>query len=171
MINKSKIAGFTLVELMIVIVIVSIMAAIAYPSYQDSVRKSRRSEAKIALMEIANLQERFFAENNTYTDDLVDSSDGDTTDDADGPCRIGYGSFDTGVYYTDNGYYSISITNATAPSLAVSGSVCVVTTSTSDFTATATPTTTGKQSDDTDCASFSIAQTGSKTSTGGGDCW
>jgi type IV pilus assembly protein PilE len=62
-----KNSGFTLIELIIVIVIVGILASIALPSYQDSVRKARRSDAKAALLENANFMERFYTENNTYT--------------------------------------------------------------------------------------------------------
>jgi type IV pilus assembly protein PilE len=66
--NKYKrISGFTLIELMIVVVIVGIIASIALPSYQDSVRKARRSDAQTALLENVNFMERFFTENNTYT--------------------------------------------------------------------------------------------------------
>jgi type IV pilus assembly protein PilE len=58
--------GFTLIELMIVIAIVGIISAIAYPSYQDSVRKARRGDAQASLVEAANDMERFYTENNTY---------------------------------------------------------------------------------------------------------
>lgn len=66
---KSK--GFTLIELMIVVAIIGIIAAIAYPSYQDSVRKSRRTDAKSSLLEAASLQERIYTQDNEYTDDLA----------------------------------------------------------------------------------------------------
>jgi type IV pilus assembly protein PilE len=66
---KRYTGGFTLIEVMIVVVIISILAMIAYPSYKDSVNKTRRSDAKTALMNAAALEERHFSENNTYTDD------------------------------------------------------------------------------------------------------
>lgn len=53
-----RVAGFTLIELMIVIVIVGILAAIAYPSYQNSVRKSRRADAHAAISALQQGQER-----------------------------------------------------------------------------------------------------------------
>ena len=59
--------GFTLIELMITVAIVGILASIAYPSYQDSVRKSRREDAKGVLLGLANAMERRFTENNFYT--------------------------------------------------------------------------------------------------------
>ncbi len=61
-------AGFTLIELMIVVAIIGILATIAYPSYQDSVKKSRRADAKSALMGFVNAMERYYTENNTYCD-------------------------------------------------------------------------------------------------------
>ncbi len=60
--------GFTLIELLIAIAIIGILATIAYPNYQDSVRKSRRSDAKSALMGFVNAMERHYTENNTYCD-------------------------------------------------------------------------------------------------------
>ncbi len=60
--------GFTLIELMITVAIVGILAAIALPSYQDSIRKSRRADAKSDLMGLANAQERYFTLNNQYCD-------------------------------------------------------------------------------------------------------
>jgi len=59
--------GFTLTELMIVVAIVGILAAIAYPSYQEQVRQARRSDAQGALMTLAQFMERHYTLNNAYT--------------------------------------------------------------------------------------------------------
>jgi type IV pilus assembly protein PilE len=64
--TQSPQKGFTLIELMIVIAIVGIISAIAYPSYQDSVRKARRGDAEASLVQAANDMERFYTENNSY---------------------------------------------------------------------------------------------------------
>ena len=58
--------GFTLIELMITVAIVSVLAAIAYPSYAEYMDRSRRSEAQGILMESAQWMERFYAENFRY---------------------------------------------------------------------------------------------------------
>ncbi len=57
-------AGFTLIELMIVVAIVGILAAIAYPSYQNSVQNSRRADAQSALTAFSNAMERYYTNNN-----------------------------------------------------------------------------------------------------------
>lgn len=59
--------GFTLVELMIVVVIIGVLAAIAYPGYQRYITQARRSDAQIALTELANREEKYFAQCNQYT--------------------------------------------------------------------------------------------------------
>lgn len=59
-------SGFTLIELMIVVAIIAILAAIAYPSYAEAVRKGRRAEARTALLQLMQQQERFMTQNNTY---------------------------------------------------------------------------------------------------------
>jgi type IV pilus assembly protein PilE len=73
--------GFTLTELMIVLVILGIIAAFAYPTYQDQVRKTRRSGATAELTEIAGLQEQFFLDNRTYADNVADLGAAATTED------------------------------------------------------------------------------------------
>lgn len=60
--------GFTLIELMTVVVIIGILAAIAYPSYSRYVQKGYRTEAKSALLDLAARQERHYAQNYRYAD-------------------------------------------------------------------------------------------------------
>ena len=61
-----KMRGITLMELMIVVVIVGILAAIAYPNYREFVARAKRTEAKALLLEIAANQERFYLNANRY---------------------------------------------------------------------------------------------------------
>ena len=58
--------GFTLIELMIVIVVVGILATIAYPSYQNYVLRAGRADAVSSLLNQAQLLDRCFTQNNTY---------------------------------------------------------------------------------------------------------
>jgi len=64
--NIKKTSGFTLIELMIVLVIISVILAYAIPNYRLYVLKTKRTEAKNALLLTASLQERFYANNNRY---------------------------------------------------------------------------------------------------------
>lgn len=64
--TNNKTAGFTLIELMITIVIIAILASIAYPTYQDTIRKAHREEAKRTLLEGAQYLENYYAMNLTY---------------------------------------------------------------------------------------------------------
>ena len=63
--------GFTLIELLITVAIIGIIAAIALPSYNSQVTKTRRSDAKSCLVDAAQRQEDFFYKNNSYTTTLT----------------------------------------------------------------------------------------------------
>ncbi len=133
--------GFTLIELMIVVAIVGIIAMVAYPSYQDSVRKSRRVDATGALVEAAAMQERLYSENNSYADNsdldrLVVNSDGVSS---------------------REGYYSLAVdvSECGGPPF-------------NCFSITATAV--GPQAADVNCATFTINHRNQKTATSA-DCW
>jgi type IV pilus assembly protein PilE len=61
-----RVGGFTLIELMIVVAVIAILVAIAYPAYDNYVRKTYRADAQADLMEAASYMERYYTENNTY---------------------------------------------------------------------------------------------------------
>jgi type IV pilus assembly protein PilE len=85
--------GFTLIELMIVVFIIGVLAAIAYPAYRDYVLKSKRSDALTEMAAIAGAQEKFYAQNLRYA----------------GTINIlpGY-TLEPNPYVTDEGLYNIS---------------------------------------------------------------
>lgn len=95
--QKTHQTGFSLIELMIVVAILAIVAALAYPSYKDQIRKTRRSEATQMLMEVAAQQERFFTNNNRYAADMTE---------------LGYGNANQ---LTEKGFYSVSTSATNAP--------------------------------------------------------
>lgn len=98
--RRKHAAGFTLTELMIVVVIVGILAAIAYPSYQNQVIRSRRADGQAALMSLAQAQERYMARCGEYATSIA----GDSDCDAEGLGRS-----------TDSpeGYYRLSLSDST----------------------------------------------------------
>ena len=66
-----KMTGFTLIELMIVVTVIAILSAVAYPGYRNYVLKSARSEGKAILVTAAAREEAFFQNNKTYTTDTT----------------------------------------------------------------------------------------------------
>jgi type IV pilus assembly protein PilE len=88
---KGTMRGMTLVELMIVVVIIGILAAVAYPSYREFTARATRNEAKAALLKAAVNQERFYLQNNQFSSDLN---------------QLG---FSDSPYTTDTGSYVISV--------------------------------------------------------------
>jgi len=66
--RTSESSGFTLIELLATVVIIAVLAAVAYPSYMDYLRKAKRTEGKVALLKATQYQERYFTDNNRYAD-------------------------------------------------------------------------------------------------------
>ncbi|VTU26723.1 type IV pilin protein [Variovorax sp. PBL-E5] len=64
--SRHRALGFTLIEVMIVVAIVAILASIALPSYLESIRKSRRAEARAQLMEAMQYMQRFYSQNDNF---------------------------------------------------------------------------------------------------------
>lgn len=135
--------AFTLIELMIVVVIVGILAAIGIPSYQDNVMKSRRSDAEGALLGLANAMERHYTEVSNYCD--LGGSGGATScgsaaiNDT-GPPSI----YATQVPDTGTAFYTLRITAASVTA----------------YTLQATPT--GKQANDK-CGNLILDSVGNRT--------
>lgn len=68
---RKRMAGVTLLELMIVVVIVSLLAALSYPNYREYVARAKRNEGKAALLKLATNQEKFYLQNQAFTDNLA----------------------------------------------------------------------------------------------------
>lgn len=67
-------SGVTLIELLIVATVIGILAALAYPAYQEQVRDARRAEAQGALLSLANAMERYYVQNNQFSGATVGAS-------------------------------------------------------------------------------------------------
>lgn len=142
--------GFTLIELMVTLVVAAILISIAVPSYQTQVRKSRRTEARNAVMDLAAREERYYSVNNAYTNVAM---------------QLGYGTDNAAI--TDrsigSGYYTVSV-DFTAADPAATPPLRA------GFTITAKAA--GAQLKDTACQKFVVDEIGTQTSTPSAtECW
>jgi type IV pilus assembly protein PilE len=149
---KHTSSGFTLIELMVTVAIVTILATIAVTSYSSQVQKSRRTEAKSALLDLAGREERLFSTTNTYSNLQT---------------ALGYAASGTATLTNmtfGNGYYTLSAVSPDTTQPA----------GTPSYILTATPVAGTSQASDTACGSFSINQLGVQTvsgTTSAGTCW
>ena len=153
--RKQASFGFTLIELMVTVAIVSILATIAVTSYSRQVQKSRRTEAKSALLDLAGREERLFSTTNAYSN--VEA-------------YLGYAASGTTVMTAmpfGNGYYTLT---AVTPDTVNQPGV------TNSYLLTAIPVAGTSQANDTLCGSFTVNQLGVQGVTGTaaatpGTCW
>lgn len=143
--------GFTLVELMIGVAIIGILAGIAYPSYMKQVQKSNRSDAKVALNDVAQRLQRCFTARGIYNP-------------VDGVCSVVDAVQAPGGIVSTEGFYSVGIADAADLGAAT-------------YLLTATPVAGGRQDSDDDCDRFTLNQLGVRAAFTSGNvdntdnCW
>ena len=91
-------SGFTLIELMIVIAIMGILAAVGYPAYTSAVKKGNRADAIDSLLSLAGRMEEFYMNSDTYAGATINAA----------------GTGTVGSNKTSDGLYTLSISSATA---------------------------------------------------------
>lgn len=99
--------GFSLVELLIVVSVMGVLALIAVPSYNEVMTKSRRTDGKMALMDLAARMERYYSEHHSYADAAIAPS----------------GTSDTQVLNSNEssqGWYQLQISSQSATSYTIS---------------------------------------------------
>ena len=153
--SMKNIKGFTLIEVMIVVAILGIITAIALPSYAEYVRKGKRTDAKVELFKIAQLQESYFVQNLSYAKDLTTGSGG-----------LGLGA----SVLSEQDEYLLTISEAKDSG----GGACTGLAADSCASYTLTATAQGSQANDK-CKDFTLTNTGVKGRSGSGEtvkkCW
>ena len=140
--------GVTLLELMIVVAIVAIVTAFAFPSYMEYVVSTKRTVATSALLQIADRQQQFFMDNKQFTNDLR---------------NLGFAA--NPLVLADDGRPTAEGDTAAVYSIALSNVAATT------YTITATPLH-GQGTRDTECGNLTLNQAGARGNSGGGDdCW
>jgi len=146
-IQSNKQQGFTLIEVMIVVAILGILSAIALPSYSEHVKKGKRTEAKVELLKIAQMQESYFAQNMSYAKDLS---------------QLG---FSANTIDTETALYTITMGGVLPSSCDHTAATPV---SCTEYYVTATPKAGSSQANDTVCTGFRIDHISRKQAIGSG---
>ena len=140
--------GMNLIELLVVVAIVAILGAVAYPSYVQHIVDTKRTAARNILLQVADRQQQFFMDNKSYAATLTNLGFRAS------PLTIGDDGREVAAGDSQS-VYSVTLAN-----------VGVTT-----FTATAAPLN-GQLSRDTECGSMTLDQSGSRSQSGAGtDCW
>jgi type IV pilus assembly protein PilE len=155
--SPPRAAGFTLIELMVVVAIATILFAVAVPSYLSYIRQSRRTEARTAVLDLAGRQERFFSTNGANY--------------ATTPTQVGYsGAWPVTV---GTGYYQVTVC-APANAACTAGLGMPNPPAAPSYTVVATPVAGQSQVNDTQCTAFAVDSTGQQFASGSGGtayCW
>jgi type IV pilus assembly protein PilE len=152
--------GFTLIELMTVVVVATLLLSIAVPSYMSQVRRSRRTEAKTAVLDLAGREERYLSTNGALYS---------TT-----PSDLGYAGAAFPVQVGPENYYTLTVCTAAAAAATPGCDPNPNPPPGPSYYITATPVAGTSQAADAECASFSVDSTGQQFSTGTSTsqlCW
>lgn len=149
--SRERQSGVTLLELLIALLIIGILASVALSSYSSQTIKSRRTDARSAILDLASREEKIFSANNAYS--ML-------------PSDLGYGPVGTPFpVLVGSGYYNIAVTVPDPNQAAVTPTTYII---------TATPVAGSTQANDSACTTLTLNQLGVQGSTGTGTaatCW